>query len=166
MSDVMGVSEQLKKKLIAGGYTNGRVIGSGCTMCGNPVRDMHLGGGKKKVTQKIIDDYIKGISIDYECELRTFDKSDDFCVYVKLKDEIYQSLIEDDDCEPTEEECAKREDEPEVCYEDRIIQLTVYKDYLLRVISNLSKDKSVKRIDVCSYCAGSYGLEIQIAEEV
>ena len=166
MSDVMGVSERLKKKLIADGYTDGRVIGSGCTMIGNPVRDIHLGGGKKKITQKIINNYINGISTDYECKLKTFDKCDDFCIYVKMKDEVYQSIVKDDDCEPTEDECVKCEDEPEVCYEDRIIQLTVYKDYLLRVISNLSKDKSVKRIDICSYCAGSYGLEIQIVEEV
>lgn len=76
--------------------------------------------------------------------------------------------VEIDDDEPIEdeEECVKCKDEPEVCYENRFVELTVYKDCLLRIISNLSKDKSVRRIDVCSYCAGSYELEIQIAEEV
>lgn len=224
MMDVMSVSEHLKIKLTENGYTDGHVIGSGCSMIGNPVRDMHLGGGNKKITQKIINNYINGISTDYECKLKTFDKSDDFVVYVKMKDGIYKSLcgddicddwgpteeecikcedeteksipigevcprsigkdcpyplgtvcaecpkikveIDNDDCEPTEEECVKCEDEPEaVVYKERIIELTVYKDCLLKVISNLSKDKSVRRIDVTSFCAGSYELEIQIAEE-
>lgn len=166
MSDVMGISEQLKKKLIAGGYTDGRVIDSGCIISKNPVRDMHLGGGKKKITQKVIDNYIKGISTDYECELQTFDKSDDFCVYVKLKDKIHQSLIEDDDCEPTEEECEEICEPEAVISNRRIIEINVHKDCLVDVLSQLTKYTRVHRINIEDFCANYYELHYEFVEEV
>ena len=101
MTDIMGVSEHLKKKLVACKYAGEKVIGSGCTMIGNPVRDMHLSGGKNKITQGILNKYIAQIDDNYECKLKTFEDASDFVVYIKLKDEVYQSLIND---EPTEVE--------------------------------------------------------------
>lgn len=173
MMDVMGVSEHLKIKLTENGYTDGRVIGSGCTMCGNPVRDMHLGGGKNKITQKVIDNYIKGISTDYECKLRTFDKSDDFCVYVKLKDDVYEKVPKSTyNCTPIVDEEVVDEDEfaescePEAVINRRIIEINVHKNCLLDVIGRLTKYTRVHEIDITEFSASYYHIAFEYVEEV
>lgn len=184
MMDIMGVSETLKIKLTKDGYTDGRVIGSGCTMFGNPVRDIHLGGGKNKPTQLIIDDYMNGISTDYECELKRFKGSDDFCVYVKMKDDVYKTLCSEDDCGPTEgEECIKCDSEeiceesdneesicvksePETVYEQRIIELNIHKNCLLNVIGRLSNETRVHEIHIEEFSANYYKIAFEYTEEV
>lgn len=187
MMDVMGVSEALKIKLTENGYTSGRVIGSGCTMFGNPVRDIHLAGGEKKITQEIINNYINGISVDYECKLKTFDNCDDFCIYVKMKNEEYELLCGENDCEPTEdEECIKCDseevyeepddeepirvkccDEPKAVFVPRVVELNIHKNCLLDVIGRLSKSKKrVHEINIEEFSANYYRIAFEYVEEV
>ena len=125
MMDVIDVSERLKKKLIADGYTDGKVIGSGCTMIGNPIRDIHFNAkGKKLPTQKIINNYMKQIDNDFCCGLRIHEDGT-FSIYVQLKDGLYKKteklLVNEVDAKPCDKDYIPDEVDAKPCIEEEIV---------------------------------------------
>lgn len=163
-NNVLSVSEQLKRKLIADGYTDGKVIGSGCTMVGNPIRDIHFNAkGKKLPTQKIINNYMKQIDNDFCCGLKIHEDGT-FSIYVQLKDEFYkkaEKLLSDEvDAKPCDEDCV-----PDVALKSRIVEIMVHKNCLVDTIGNLSLHTRIRNIHIIEFSANFYEINYEFLEE-